>query len=122
MRTGPGRQYPVDYVYRRPELPVQIIAEFDIWRRIRDIDGDIGWVHQAMLSGRRTVMVLGPDIAMMRAEPTLEAGVVARLEPGVIAGLQHCATPDDERWCRIDADGYAGWIPSGSIWGISADD
>lgn len=122
MRTGPGRQYPVEYVYRRPELPVQIIAEFDIWRRIRDVDGDIGWVHQAMLSGRRTVMVLGPDIAMMRGEPTLEAGVVARMEPGVIAGFDHCVTSGPDKWCLVEAEDFAGWVPATTIWGISSDD
>ncbi len=57
MRTGPGVRYPVDWVYKRRNLPVEIIAEFGTWRKIRDVEGAQGWIHQSMLSNRRTFSV-----------------------------------------------------------------
>ena len=58
MRTGPGTRYPIAWVYKQRNLPVEIVDEFDTWRRIRDWEGSEGWVHQSMLHGRRSIMVV----------------------------------------------------------------
>lgn len=112
LRTGPGTTYPVDWVYVRRGLPVEVIAEFDVWRRIRDWQNTIGWVHQSMLDGRRTVLIVGGDRILLQ-NPTDSAPPVARLAPGVIARLLEC----DGHWCRIDADGYRGWLKREDFWG-----
>lgn len=117
VRTGPGTRYPVEWVFTRKDIPVEITAEFDTWRRIRDWEGAEGWVHQSMLSGRRAVVVLG-DIRSLRAAPQPGAPAVARLEPGVLGTLAHCRG----QWCEVEAGGYDGWLARGEFWGVYPDE
>lgn len=113
LRTGPGTTYPIEWVYVRRGFPVEVIAEFDIWRKIRDWQGTVGWVHQSMLDGRRTALVVGED-RLLRSEPSPDSAPVARLAPGVIGNLLDCAGS----WCRIDAADYRGWLPRDEFWGV----
>jgi SH3-like domain-containing protein len=112
LRTGPGTTYPVEWVYVRRGLPVEVIAEFDVWRRIRDWQNTVGWVHQSMLDGQRTALIVGSDRGLLR-EPADAAPLVARLAPGVIARLLEC----DGLWCRLEANGYRGWLKRDEFWG-----
>jgi SH3-like domain-containing protein len=113
VRTGPGERYPIEWVFSRKDLPVEIVAEFDIWRKIRDAEGTEGWVHQRMLSGKRSVIVEGAVRALHR-KPSESADVVARAEPGVVAKLLEC----DPQWCRVEASGVSGWLKRDEIWGV----
>lgn len=117
LRSGPGVRYPVEWVYRKQNLPVEIIAEFDNWRKIRDWQGTQGWVHQGMLSGKRAVIVRG-DLRTLRMEPDTGARPSARLEEGVIANLLEC--PQDMTWCRVEANGHSGWLRKAEFWGVYA--
>ena len=112
MRSGPGTRYPIEWIYRRRGLPVQIIAEFDTWRKVRDWNGAVGWIHRAMLTGKRTAITTAADTTLLR-EPDPGAPVVARAESGVVAQLLSCRGP----WCRIEARGLKGWVPRGALWG-----
>jgi SH3-like domain-containing protein len=112
LRTGPGTTYPVEWVYVRRGLPVEIIAEFDVWRRIRDWQNTVGWVHQSMLDGKRTALVVGSDRILLQ-EPADSAAPVARVAPGVIAWLLEC----NGLWCRVEAEGYRGWLKREDFWG-----
>ena len=114
MRTGPGVQYPVEWVYTRKELPVEIIAEFETWRKVRDWEGTQGWVHQSMLSGKRTVLITG-DVRMLRTADDAKSTTRARIEPGVVARLLDC--PKGNGWCRIEAAGLEGWLRHVDFWG-----
>ena len=111
-RTGPGLSYPIDWIYQRAGLPVEITAEYDTWRRIRDVDGTETWVHQSMLSGQRGALVMG-DIATLYAAPDPEASPVARVEPGVVGQIRAC----DGNWCEVDVEGNAGWLPIAAFFG-----
>jgi SH3-like domain-containing protein len=113
VRTGPGVRYPIDWVFQRPNLPVEVVAEFDTWRKIRDFEGTEGWVHQSMLSGRRTVIVLAA-VRLLRREPSESAAPMARLEPGVIAWLEACR----EDWCEVEVAGIDGWLRRADVWGV----
>lgn len=118
LRTGPGVRYPIDWVYQREGLPMQVIDEFEAWRRVRDRDDTVGWVHQSMLSGRRNVIVLG-EAQALRDDPLDSAGTLAYLEPGFQAKLESCPT----LWCEVTAQGpqgqrYRGWLPRQGLWGI----
>ncbi|MFN7191350.1 MAG: SH3 domain-containing protein, partial [Rhodospirillales bacterium] len=95
LRTGPGVRYPVERVFVRRQMPVEILQEFETWRRIRDRDGTEGWVHQSMLTGRRSAVVEG-EMRNLRRRPETDAPVVARVEPGVIAAILECR----DAWCR----------------------
>lgn len=115
LRSGPGVQYPIDWVYQRRDLPVQLIDQFETWRRVRDWQGTVGWVHQSMVHGKRTVMVTAPDI-VLRREPNSGAAGLARLEEKVIASLKACKTG----WCEIEVKGMSGWLPNDAIFGLNA--
>jgi SH3-like domain-containing protein len=119
LRTGPGVRYPIDWVYQRKGLPVQVIAEYEAWRQIRDAEGTTGWVHRTMLSGKRTVAING-DATRLYREPTGSAPVAAWVEPGVIGELLEC----DGDWCRISATdrGVEGWIERRGLWGVLPDE
>ena len=113
LRSGPSADYPVQWVYIRKGLPVEILANFDIWRKIHDFDGTEGWVNQQMLSGRRNVLVSGA-IRELHHEAQPDSPVVARLEPGVVAQLAHC----NPQWCELKTGGYRGWLKREEIWGL----
>lgn len=113
VRAGPGVRYPVKWTFTQRNMPVQVIAEFDTWRKIRDWEGAEGWVHRAMLSTKRSVIVVGRS-QTMRRHADESAPAVARLAPGMVAIVVKC--PAD--WCKIEAQGYEGWIRRAGVWGL----
>lgn len=114
VRTGPALRYPIKWVYQREHLPVEIIQEFDTWRKIRDMDGDDGWIHQSLLSGDRYAITKGEvNVALQRA-PAKEARPLAQLEPSVVARVNQCKFD----WCQLTAEGYTGWAERKFLWGI----
>jgi SH3-like domain-containing protein len=114
LRSGPGLRYPVEWVYHRKHLPVEVIGEFDTWRRIRDPDGTDGWVHQTMITGRRTAMVRGTQ-GLYRSDGDTSS-TVATLEAGVIVNVQRC--PAGSAFCRVEVDGRQGWLKREQMWGV----
>jgi SH3-like domain-containing protein len=114
MRVGPGPRYPIDWVYKRRELPVEIEREFDIWRLIRDPDGTRGWVSQSSLTGRRSFIIIGTD-AVLRRDSSDAAAPVAILKPGVIGRIRTCAADSD--WCRVQTGDYGGYLRRATFWG-----
>jgi SH3-like domain-containing protein len=117
LRYGPGRQYPISWVLARKGLPVEIVAEFDTWRKVKLHDDDEGWVHASLLSSRRTIMVT-EAVRELRRTPDDDARVVLRAEPGVIGELVDC----EEAWCRVDIQGRRGWLRRDAFWGILPDE
>jgi SH3-like domain-containing protein len=117
VRRGPGPDNQILWVFEKKGLPVEITAESGRWRRIRDREGDVGWVWHSMLDGRRTAVVTGHDgntaPVALQAEPDPSANVVAYAEVGVIAQIKLCKGA----WCELQASGYEGWIPRSQIWG-----
>jgi SH3-like domain-containing protein len=126
VRVGPGTKYEVAWVYLKAGTPVEIIQEFDTWRKIRDFDGSEGWVHQNLLSGERAGLVApwqkDSQIALRdgRAE---DSGVRAYLSPGFQVEIAEC----DGTWCAVAATDhpaagrpatYSGYLPQSEIWGV----
>ena len=119
MRIGPGRDYAIEWLYLKSGLPLEIIQEYDNWRRVRDSEGVEGWIYQSLLSGRRTGMALpwhrGKNTAVdMRREPGESGRIFAVIEPGAI-GRVHLCNGD---WCRMTFKGHKGWVRQASIWGV----
>jgi SH3-like domain-containing protein len=112
-RRGPGLSHRIDWVFTRAGMPLRVTAEFEHWRRVEDAEGAGGWVHYALLSGSRAVLVL-EDMTELRDAPDLAADAVAMAEYGVIARLLECV-PD---WCRITVEGTRAWAPKSSLWGV----
>ncbi|MFZ5709777.1 MAG: SH3 domain-containing protein [Pseudomonadota bacterium] len=116
-RRGPSLTQRIDWVFRLPNMPLLVTAEFENWRRIEDSEGQGGWIHYSLLSGARTVMIESA-LADLRTRPDPEAPVTARAEAGVVARLGECRID----WCRITADGQKGWVRKADIWGVGADE
>lgn len=117
-RRGPGLTHRIDWVFTRRDMPLQITAEFENWRLVRDKDGEGGWVHYTLLSGVRTVVVIDGAAAELHAQPDAGSDTSALLEPGVVARVSEC-TPG---WCRVSAGGEKGWSPKSSFWGVGPDE
>ena len=115
MRTGPGVRYPVDWVYQRAGLPLKVVGEHDTWRRVQDHEGTRGWMHQSLLSGRRTALVTAGS-AVLRADSQPGATPIARFRRGLLVRLQSC--PEGTRACLVAAEGYDGWLDRGALWGL----
>jgi len=114
MRIGPGKRYPIEWVYRRRDLPVEIEREFEEWRLVRDQENTKGWVHQATLAPRRTGIVIGGE-QVLRRDAKDDAAPVARLKPGVIVRLRTCEAASD--WCQTQVQDYHGWMKRSEVWG-----
>jgi SH3-like domain-containing protein len=129
LREGPSKDHRTLWVFQRAGLPVEIIAEFETWRRIRDSEGTEGWVLHSLLSGRRTAVVLSRDADKGAPVPLYDradatSGVVAQLQAGVIGSVKTC----DKTWCRLvvslpqkrgDVDGY---MRQDRLWGVYPDE
>ena len=124
VRVGPGTRYDVAWVYVKAGTPVEIIQEFDTWRKIRDVDGSEGWLHQNLLQGRRAGLVApwkaaGETVALRR-DRSADAAVRAWLTPGYRVELKEC----DGSWCSVVATvegssrSYDGWLPQDELWGV----
>ena len=116
VRSGPSRDQDVQWVYTRAGMPVEITAEFENWRRIRDWQGAEGWVYHSLLSGKRTAVVvpaLKTDLVPLYASPDAKSAVVARLQAGVLGRLESCTGT----WCEFSGKGFDGWILQIRLWG-----
>ena len=114
MHAGPGRQYPVLWVYQRKGLPVEVQASYDVWRRVADPDGTVGWVEDTMLSDKRTVLVTKTR-RTLRQDPADTSAAVALADPGTVAHVTLCETG----WCKLKFDSYDGWLKETELWGTA---
>lgn len=118
VRKGPSLEHPVAWEFKRVGLPVEVVNEFEHWRRVRDSEGAEGWVFHALLSGRRTALVMpwaeeGETVALYSG-PSRSSAVIAQLEPGVLGSLLSC----DGTWCNLSLDSVSGWIEQVKLWGV----
>ena len=114
MRTGPGKNYPATWRYRRADLPIKVLQVQPSWRKIQDPDGATGWMLVNLLSDTRTALVTGPEPRPMR-ETAGENGRVRYLaEPGVVGRLTSCSN----NWCELDVRGRRGFISADHVWGV----
>ena len=121
VRAGPTKDNDVAWVYTRSGLPVEITAEFENWRRVRDSEGAEGWVYHSLLSGRRTAVITmktKDDLASLYDRPNSSGTISARLQAGVVAQVKKCAAG----WCRVIGNGFDGWIEQQRLWGVYADE
>ncbi|MBK9584773.1 MAG: SH3 domain-containing protein [Alphaproteobacteria bacterium] len=118
VRAGPGQKYPIRWTYSRQGLPVEIVLEFENWRKIRDHEGQEGWVYHTLLSGARTAMIEGRENVPVYEAPDPKddeiTNVTMKLEPFVLVNVEECQA----HWCAIEISGYQGWIARKYLWGI----
>lgn len=121
LREGPSKDHRTKWIYQRAGLPVEIIAEFENWRRIRDSEGTEGWVLHSLLTGRRMALItpwVKDRPVPLYSRSSKEAGIEAQLMPGVLALIKSCA----DRWCRITGEGFDGYIEKTQVWGVYPDE
>lgn len=117
VRRGPGQDHDVVWIYNKAGLPVEVIAEFETWRRIRDSEGAEGWVFQGLLSSRRTALVkpwARDEMVALRRDGREAADVVAWLQPGVLMDVERC----NGQWCLAHSGNVSGWVVQDELWGI----
>ena len=117
VRGGPDKDHDVSFIFTRVGWPVEITAEFDNWRRIRDSDGSEGWVYHSLLSGKRTAAVQLKDktaLAPVHAAPDAESPVAADLQAGVLATVKSCTGA----WCHLVGKDFDGWVEQNDLWGV----
>lgn len=118
VRKGPSTEHAVAWVFSRAGLPVEIIAEFENWRQIRDSEGSEGWVFHALLSGRRTALVMPwtkePQSIPLHSRASGGSKAVAQIESGVLGSLHSC----NGTWCNFTVGDYTGWIEQERLWGV----
>ncbi|TVQ30765.1 MAG: hypothetical protein EA356_14775 [Geminicoccaceae bacterium] len=114
LRVGPRNSYDVIAIYRRRGMPLKVLDEFDTWREVEDHEGTRGWMHQRLLSGRRTVMVIGEAQTLRRA-PAEDAVAMLVAEPLVLGELLRCQAA----WCFVEIDRRRGWMQASGLWGIT---
>lgn len=130
VRVGPGTKYEIAWTYLKSGIPVEIVQEFDTWRKIRDTDGDEGWVHQNLLTGTRlgyVTPIMANGELVLRANRSDDSGVRARLGPGLKVTIKEC----DATWCEVTASGldanqrnanYSGYVHQEELWGVYPDE
>jgi SH3-like domain-containing protein len=121
LREGPSKEHATKWVYERAGLPVEITAEFEIWRKVRDSEGVEGWVLHSLLSGRRTALVTPNkkgENSKLYARASPSADLAATLQSGVIVNIRNC----DGAWCLVDGDGFKGYMEQEKLWGVYPDE
>ena len=117
VRKGPSTSHKLAWVFTSKGYPVEIIAESDHWRRVRDAEGEEGWVYHSLLSGWRTGVIMpwrqGSQIDLLSG-PTAESSTVAKLEAGVLSQIKRCTG----KWCEIKVNDFKGWVNQEKLWGV----
>jgi SH3-like domain-containing protein len=117
LREGPSKEHRTSWVFQRAGLPVEITAEFETWRKIRDSEGAEGWVLHSLLSGRRTALVFPSrkaEAVELFGKPGGRSDPVARLQAGVVGSVRSC----DGAWCRVSGEGFDGYLAQQNLWGV----
>jgi len=117
-RTGPGERYPIQWIYQEQGYPVKVLDTYDIWKQVQEADGSIGWVHEKMLSDKRTVLV--QEEGSLTDKPQSDSRTIAYVETGTIGRVIRC--PLEYKYCLLafkyqDKD-IKGWFPKNLVWGI----
>ncbi|MGA7457656.1 MAG: SH3 domain-containing protein [Methyloceanibacter sp.] len=118
VRKGPSTDQAIVWVFSRAGLPVEVIAESDNWRRVRDSEGADGWVFHSLLSARRTALVTpwskGEERVRLYSSNSTGSRAVAELQSGVLGNVLSC----DGEWCNVSVDDYSGYVQQDKLWGV----
>lgn len=119
VRVGPdSNKYKIAWIYQKKGLPVEVTDDYDQWRRIRDVNGETGWVLKNQLDNKRTIItvpwVKDDYLFAMRKTPDDNGVLVAEVQSKVIGTVRSC----NGAWCEVDIQGYRGWLKQTELWGV----
>lgn len=115
MRTGPGRNFPGVWLYKRRDLPIRVLRVYPNWRYVEDPDGVRGWMLVSLLSARRTAIVRGTEPRPIHAKPDENSRIRYNAQPGVVGRIDECSSG----WCHIKVGDRDGYIRTTDMWGVS---
>ena len=121
VRVGPGKHFPIEWVYKRMGYPVEIIEEFGHWRKIRDKDEHEGWVHYRLLSSQRSSLVNPSplhNLIPVYSANSSTSRLIMELESGVQVYVDQCK----DQWCVVRVKEHKGWMEQSHLWGIYPDE
>lgn len=121
VRRGPSSEHKLAWVFHLKGLPVEIVAEFENWRRVRDSDGQEGWIYHSLLAGKRTVTIApwrkGAAVPLLHS-PEQSGGIIANVNAGAVGNVEQCTG----NWCQVKLGGFTGWITQSMLWGVYPDE
>ncbi|MDR2777336.1 MAG: SH3 domain-containing protein [Rickettsiales bacterium] len=112
LRAGPGKHFPVVYVYKLRHMPLRVLGEYDKWLRVIDMDGDSGWVNEGLTTKLRTVITINTEQFMYHNFDQISYPT-HRVEKSVVARLLGCK----KHRCRVSIGKTRGWINKSDLWG-----
>ena len=112
VRYGPGKNYPIKYIYKKKFLPVKVIDKKENFRKIIDHKKNSGWIHRVMLTKLNSLIVLEEKIVFKKNSKF--SMPIVKLEKGKLVNIKKC----ELNWCKIESDNYSGWIETKNVWGI----
>lgn len=116
LREGPSYAHKVLWVYQRKDYPLRVIQSYDAWRRVKDVDGTVGWMHHTQLSDARSVLFINSTRSVIHANSSPTSKIVAFAQPGVVAKLKSCKP----EVCEVETSGVDGWVDRKAIWGVDS--
>ena len=113
MRKGPSRDHPIEWVYIVKGLPLKVVSEYEVWRKVIDSNGTTGWMHHTQLSRKRTIEVTSSNLEL-RKKPNLDSEEIAIAEVGALLNIERC----DKTWCRLSHETFKGWALRDGYYGL----
>ncbi len=114
-RSGPNIRYPIEWIYQQQNHPVEIIAEYEQWRKIKDYEGSTSWVRKNLLTNARYALVVEDGENNVYEKDSLNAEVVARAENGTIGKIKRCSPT----FCLLVFNNeIEGWMQRSVLYGI----
>lgn len=115
-RSGPGKKYPIEWVYQQKGAPVEVINEYDAWREIKDWEGSVSWIHTTVITGKRFAKVITPGENNIYNDDNYTSKIIAKVEDGVVGEIKKCVKTSE--FCLIKFDTIEGWIPKKTLFGV----
>ena len=112
LRQGPSFEYPIKLIYKKKYLTVKVLDKSETWRKIKDFENNVGWIHTSQLSKKKTAINMKNN-SILYKKPTIYSEPIAKLETGRLVLIQKCKS----EWCKIISGGFTGWIIKNSLWG-----
>ena len=112
LRQGPSFEYPIKLIYKKKYLPLIIIDKSDAWRKTKDLENNLGWIHISQLSKKKSAININNN-SIVYKKPTIYSKPIVKLEAGRLVLIKKCKI----KWCKIKSGEYTGWILKSFLWG-----
>jgi len=112
LRQGPAKNYPVKIFYKKKHLPVLVQDRSDNYRKIRDHENNVGWIHVSQLSQKKAALISDEQVVMFKKSTVYSKPLVV-LEKGRLCLVSKC----NDDWCKVKVQEYLGWVKKKSLWG-----